>query len=195
MKKIIYKLMNTAYRSVNKLFIEPGIKASFGSCGSNVKLSYDMDIRGNENIFMGSNIQIGPHALLWTTRAKLVFKDNILVGPGLTVITGDHRIDIKGRRIIDITNNEKLPEHDVDVIIEEDVWIGANVTILKGVTIGEGAVVAAGAVVTKNLEPYAICAGVPCKKIKERFTEEGIEEHKRLLKEKCHEEDMHDSSR
>ena len=73
--------MNTAYRSVNKLFIEPGIKASFGSCGSNVKLSYDMDIRGNENIFMGSNIQIGPHALLWTTRAKLVFKDNILVGP------------------------------------------------------------------------------------------------------------------
>ena len=154
--------MNTAYRSVNKLFIEPGIKASFGSCGSNVKLSYDMDIRGNENIFMGSNIQIGPHALLWTTRAKLVFKDNILVGPGLTVITGDHRIDIKGRRIIDITNNVILPEHDVDVIIEEDVWIGANVTILKGVTIGEGAVVAAGAVVTKNLEPYAICAGVPC---------------------------------
>lgn len=194
-RKILYKIVNIVYRGINKVILEPGLKKTFARCGENVNLSYDIDVRGNDNIYMGSNIQIGPHALLWTTRAKLIFEDNILVGPGLTVITGDHRIDIKGRFIIDIIDDEKLPEHDADVIIEEDVWIGANVTILKGVTIGEGAVVAAGAVVTKNLEPYAICAGVPCKKIKERFTEEGIEEHKKLLKEKCHEEDMHDSSR
>ena len=47
-------------------------------------------------------------------------------------------------------------------------WVGINATILKGVTIGEGAVVAAGAVVTKDVEPYAIVAGVPARKIGER---------------------------
>lgn len=181
MKKIVYKLMNTAYRAVNKILIEQGIKASFGSCGRNVRLSYGMDIRGYENIFMGSNIQIGPHALLWTTRAKLLFEDNVLVGPGLTVITGDHRIDIIGKHIIDVSDDEKLPEHDADVKICQGVWIAANVTILKGVTIGEGAVIGAGSVVTKDIEPYSICAGVPCKKIKARFTQEELVEHKKLL--------------
>jgi acetyltransferase-like isoleucine patch superfamily enzyme len=54
------------------------------------------------------------------------------------------------------------------VRIEQDAWIGAHVTILKGVTIGRGAIIAAGAVVTKNVEPYAIYAGIPAKKISQR---------------------------
>ena len=181
-KKILYKTANIIYRGFNKVILERGLKATFACYGENVSLSYDIDVRGNENIYMGSNIQIGPHAVLWTTMAKLIFEDNVIVGPGLKVFTGDHRVDIKGKHIIDVTDDEKLPEHDADVVIKEGVWIGANVTILKGVTVGEGAVIAAGAVVTKTVEPYTICAGVPCKKIRDRFTEEEIEQHKRLLK-------------
>lgn len=67
------------------------------------------------------------------------------------------------------------------VVIEDDVWCGANVTILKGVTIGHGSIVAAGAVVTKSCEPYSIIGGVPAKLIKMRFTPEQIIEHERLL--------------
>ena len=55
------------------------------------------------------------------------------------------------------------------MIIEPDVWCGANVTILKGVHIGKGSVIAAGAVVTKNIGEYEIWAGVPAKKIRNRF--------------------------
>lgn len=61
-----------------------------------------------------------------------------------------------------------------EVVIGNDVWIGANVIILPGVTIGNGAVVAAGAVVTKDIEPYAVVGGVPAKVIKYRFTEAEI---------------------
>lgn len=50
-------------------------------------------------------------------------------------------------------SHEKLPENDAPVIIEDEVWCGANVTILKGVTIGRGSVVAAGAIVTKSCPP------------------------------------------
>ena len=55
------------------------------------------------------------------------------------------------------------------VEIGNDVWIGHGAIILPGVSVGHGAVIAAGAVITKNVEPYAIVAGVPAKRIKWRF--------------------------
>lgn len=51
------------------------------------------------------------------------------------------------------------------VIIEDYAWVSCRTVVLPGVRIGKGAVVAAGAVVTKNVEPYAIVAGVPAKPI------------------------------
>ena len=104
----------------------------------------------------------------------------MIFGPHPTIITGDHRIDVIGKYIMD--SKEKLPENDAPVIIEDDVWTGANVTILKGVTIGRGSVIAAGAVVTKSFPPYSIIGGVPAKLIKMRFTPEEIEEHEGLIK-------------
>ena len=74
-----------------------------------------------------------------------------------------------------------MPDQDLPVVIEDDVWTGANVTILKGVTIGRGSVIAAGAVVTKSFPPYSIIGGVPAKLIKMRFTPEQIAEHERVL--------------
>lgn len=60
------------------------------------------------------------------------------------------------------------------VTIGHDVWIGHNATVMPGVTIGNGAVVGTGAVVTKDVEPYAIVAGVPAKRIRMRFDGETI---------------------
>ncbi|WP_397449594.1 CatB-related O-acetyltransferase [Pseudomonas sp. NA-150] len=58
-----------------------------------------------------------------------------------------------------------------DVIIGSDCWICTDVMILSGVTVGHGAVVAAGAVVTRDVEPFAIVGGNPCKFIRWRFDE------------------------
>ena len=115
---------------------------------------------------------------------------NLSVGDGTSIpkgstITGDHRIDILGKYMTDVTVEEKFVDgvnvYDQPVVIEDDVWCGANVTILKGVTIGQGSVVAAGAVVTKSFPPYSIIGGIPAKLLKMRFTEEGIREHERML--------------
>jgi acetyltransferase-like isoleucine patch superfamily enzyme len=54
------------------------------------------------------------------------------------------------------------------LVIEDDVWIGANVTVVDGVTVGAHSVIAAGAVVTRDVEPYSIMAGVPARRIKDR---------------------------
>lgn len=104
-----------------------------------------------------------------------------MIGHNITNLGGNHRFDIVGKFMIDIKENDKLPENDQDVIIEDDVWVGCNVTLLKGVTIGRGSVIAAGAVVTKSCLPYSIIGGNPAKLIKMRFTEESIVEHERLL--------------
>lgn len=62
-----------------------------------------------------------------------------------------------------------------NIIVDDDVWIGFGATIMSGVHIGQGAIIAAGAVVTKDVEPYAIYAGVPAKKIKMRFDKKIID--------------------
>lgn len=56
------------------------------------------------------------------------------------------------------------------LVIEDDVWIGHNVMILPGCKhVGRGAIIGAGAVVTKDVPAYAIVAGNPAKKLRDRF--------------------------
>lgn len=62
-----------------------------------------------------------------------------------------------------------------DIIIENDVWIGANATIMSGVKISNGAIIGATATVTKDVPPYAIVVGNPSKIVKYRFTEKQID--------------------
>ena len=100
--------------------------------------------------------------------------NDVMLGPNVTIITGDHRIDISGRSMISLTDKDKLPENDQDVVLDGDNWIGANATILKGVRIGYGAVIAAGALVKHDVPPFSIWGGVPAKQLKMRFTEEEI---------------------
>ena len=61
------------------------------------------------------------------------------------------------------------------IVVEDDVWIGANAVIMPSVKVGKGAIIGANAVVTRNVKPYAIVGGVPAKFIKYRFSKEKIE--------------------
>ena len=57
-----------------------------------------------------------------------------------------------------------------DIVIGNDVWIGARVVVLPGVHIADGCVVGAGSVVTSSLaEPYGIYAGNPARLLRHRF--------------------------
>ena len=53
--------------------------------------------------------------------------------------------------------------------VGDDVWIGYGSIIMSGIVIGDGSIIAAGSVVIKDVEPYSIYAGVPAKKIADRF--------------------------
>ena len=148
--------------------------------GGKRSIAWPFIVIGVENFQFSENVGIGPGSTLYSARAKFIVKEHVIVGPNLTVITGDH-MPILGRYLDTVSDDEKAPEYDQDVIIESNVWIGCNVTILKGVTIGRGSVIAAGALVTKNVPPYAIVGGVPASIIKYRFNNDDIEKHERIL--------------
>ncbi|MBO5426953.1 MAG: acyltransferase [Prevotella sp.] len=152
-------------------------------CGKGVLLHpMSSDIRGLWNLSIGDGTSIPKGSTIYCTDAPLTIGRKVIFGPRPTIITGDHRTDIIGKYIIDVTVQEKLPENDQPVVIEDDVWCGANVTILKGVTIGRGSVIAAGAVVTKSFPPYSIIGGVPARLLKRRFSDEEIVRHETALK-------------
>ena len=73
-------------------------------------------------------------------------------------------------------NAELHPQcNHCQIIIGNDVWIGAYATIMGGVKIGNGAVIGTGAVVAKDVPPYAVVVGNPARVIKYRFDEATIE--------------------
>ena len=96
----------------------------------------------------------------------------------LLVITGSHG------RVPGILHHELSRKHcetdiEKDVIVEEDVWIGARVILLPGVTIGRGSTIAAGSVVTKDIPPYCVAGGVPARVIKFYWSIETVLEHEK----------------
>ncbi len=65
-------------------------------------------------------------------------------------------------------------ENNICITIGNDVWIGKGVMITDGVTVGDGAVIGAGSLVTSDVEPYAIYAGTPARKVGMRFDEDTV---------------------
>lgn len=67
-------------------------------------------------------------------------------------------------KVKDIVN--QLPTQKQNIIIGNDVWIGARATILPGVSIGNGVTILAGAIVSADVSDYAIIGGIPAKVIR-----------------------------
>ena len=86
------------------------------------------DLKGLWNMSIGDGTSIPKGSTFYCTIAPLTIGKKVIFGPKPTIITGDHRIDIIGKYIMDVTDAEKGPEHDAPVVIEDDVWCGANVT-------------------------------------------------------------------
>lgn len=131
------------------------------------------------NIALGDGVVIGKGACFLSSQARIVIGSKVLLGPNVTIVTGDHQISRVGEYIADVL--EKTEACDADVVIEDDVWIGAGTVILKGVTVGRGSVIGAGSVVTASTKPYSVSAGNPCRMIRMRFSEEEIAEHEQKL--------------
>ena len=134
------------------------------------------------HVHLGSHVFIGSGATFVSSDAQIYIGSHVMFGPNVSIVTGNHRTDVVGTYMIDVT--EKREQDDRDVVIEDDVWVGMGATILKGVTIGRGSVIGAGALVTKSVPPYSVVTTKRETVVRPRFTEKELREHEQKLRER-----------
>lgn len=111
-------------------------------------------------VFIGNNTVIGRHCMI-TAKNLIRLGDNVLMGAYVQIIDVNHGIK-KGQ----IIRNQSAEIGEV--VIGNDVWIGAGAKVLMNSHIGEGAVIGANAVVTGDIPPNAIAVGIPARVIQYR---------------------------
>lgn len=108
-------------------------------------------IRAGKNLVANYNLTILDEAIV-------TIGDNVFIGPNCGIYTINHAL------LPDQRNEGVMQARPVT--IGDNVWIAANVVICPGVSIGEGAVIGAGSVVTRDISPYTLAAGNPCRPLR-----------------------------
>lgn len=111
----------------------------------------------------GYNIEIGEnfysnHNLVILDANRVIFGDNVFIGPNCGFYTSGHPLD-------SATRNKGL-EFAKPIIVGNNVWFGANVMVLPGVTIGDNVIIGAGSLVNKDIPSNTVAVGNPCRVIK-----------------------------
>ena len=109
------------------------------------------------DVVIGDYTRIGLHC---TVIGPVTIGNHVNLAQGITVSALNHNFEDTRLRI------DEQGVNTSEIIIDDDVWIGANAVITAGVHIGRHSVVAAGAVVTKDVPEYSVVGGVPAKVIR-----------------------------
>lgn len=125
---------------------------------------------------VGKNVHVYPGVKIWAPW-NLDLEDECGIGNGVILYSQD-KIRVGYRAVISQGTHVCAGTHDYDEpgfkLITKPVWIGAHawiaaeVFIHPGIIISEGCVIGARSVVTKNMPAWTVCAGHPCKPIKDR---------------------------
>lgn len=115
------------------------------------------------SITIGEHSEINSFSIIYSGGSNISIGSNVIIGPNVNLIGYNHSFTQLDIPIKKQKNSKK------DITIHNNVWIGASCSILSGVTIGEGAVIGAGSIVNKDIGPYSVNVGNPCKKIKSRL--------------------------
>lgn len=93
--------------------------------------------------------------------------DHVMIGPNVTLATPMHPLLPEERNIRKREDGSFYNlEYAKPITIKDNCWLASNVVVCGGVTIGEGCVIGAGSVVTRDIPPYSLAAGNPCRVIR-----------------------------
>lgn len=159
--------------------------ATYPNVHRKARLGIRDEIANRNNLVLAETATLKSDNFIMNGRARFIMKKWSGAAEQLMVITGNHMYipGMVGQKVSDKIKDEQdiNNEFDKDVIIDEEVWIGARVTILQGVHVRRGCDIGAGTVLRKSPPPYSIVIGNPAKVIGFRYTPEEIIEHEKNL--------------
>lgn len=178
--KIIAAVLYGFHSIWDRFVLQPLYKSRLGYCGKNVTIRNLESLPSSalSRVYLHDNVVMKSFSMI-SLSGKFIMKKNSGASSGLMIITGNHQRNI-GNWFISGALDHKL-DIEQDVIVEEDVWLGANVILLSGVKIGRGATVGAGSVCMRSVPPYAIVMGNPAKIVGFSFSPEEVLEHEKHL--------------
>ena len=138
-------------------------KRIFKRCGNISVINRNISFGSGRNIEIGDYSGIGANCILPN---NIKIGNYVMMGPDLYCLVYNHKVDDVNVPMC-LQGNVEVPPNS-EIVIEDDVWIGAKVIITKKRHIGKGSILAAGAVVTKDVPDYAIVGGNPAKIIRYR---------------------------
>jgi acetyltransferase-like isoleucine patch superfamily enzyme len=118
---------------------------------------------GMGDVYIGEESRINAGTVIYTGNGVKIGK-GVLIAANCTLAPTNHEFE---RADIPIAAQRFRPSRG-GILIEDDVWIGANSVILDGAVIRRGAVVGAGSLVREELTPYTVYAGNPLREIGRR---------------------------
>lgn len=127
-------------------------------------------------IDLGANIDIGENVEIIADIGRIHIGSNVLMARGVYIRSSNHQFSSSDVLIMDQGHYTKSIQYkgvEYGVVIESDIWIGANVIILSGAMIGEGAVIGAGSVVTGTIPPFSVAVGSPARVVAKRGLHKG----------------------
>lgn len=154
-KKICHQYNSLPYENFeqkNKL-----LKELLGKTGDNFTIEPSFYCDYGYNIEIGENFYSN-HNLVILDPGRVVFGDNVFIGPNCGFYTANHPLSPEIR-------NKGL-EDAKPIFVGNNVWFGGNVTVLSGVTIGNNCTIGAGSVVIKSIPDNSLAVGNPCRVIK-----------------------------
>ena len=144
---------------------EEYMKSTFAECGENCYIELPFHANwGGSNVHFGNNVYANFNLTL-VDDGQIFVGDNVMFGPNVVVATPNHPILPELRK--------KGYQYNRDVVIGNNVWIGAGAIIVPGITIGDNSVIGAGSVVTHDIPANVVAVGNPCQVLRE------ISEHDR----------------
>lgn len=150
----------------------------YGKCGKHVHLCPPLFITNPSHVFLDDYTRLQSNVQIILSEGKLILKKFSCIGAGTIIIPDNHTPTVG---IPQYLSNTHINDAGREIVIHEDVWIGAGSLLLSRCSVGRGAVIAAGSVVSKEVPPYAVVAGTPAKVIACRFTVEQILRHESIL--------------
>lgn len=114
---------------------------------------------------LGDNFILGDFSELQIADSSPIFiGDNVGIARGTFLRSANHAIDDISIPILEQGHTSKKIDFRgkiYSIIIEDNVWVGANSIILTGAHIGACSVISAGSVVSSEVPPYSIVVGNP----------------------------------